>query len=125
MQCLYIRAMENTLAHPALVRPDEPRRRARLLRRRMLYPLLGLVAGAALMLTPTVASADNSSQLTIVGTSDVSDSGLIPNLIGPEFEQAFPQYSFRYIGSATLAAINAVESGADGASMLIVHAASL
>jgi tungstate transport system substrate-binding protein len=96
-----------------------------MLRRLLAVPLLGALATAALLLSPALASADTSSQLTIVGTSDVSDSGLIPNLIGPEFEQAFPQFSFRYIGSATLAAISSAESGAQGASMLIVHAASL
>jgi tungstate transport system substrate-binding protein len=96
-----------------------------MLRRLLAVPLLGALATAALLLSPALASADTSSQLTIVGTSDVSDSGLIPNLIGPGFEQAFPQFSFRYIGSATLAAISSAESGAQGASMLIVHAASL
>jgi hypothetical protein len=68
--------MTNTPALPTkLVRPDEPRRHAGLMRRRLLLPLVSLLAGAALMVTPALASADSSSQLTIVGTSDVSDSG--------------------------------------------------
>ncbi|MBV9338303.1 MAG: hypothetical protein JO243_20650 [Solirubrobacterales bacterium] len=70
-------------------------------------------------------SADTSSTLTVVGTSDVSDSGLIPNLIQPQFQQAFPQFTFKYVGSATGAAIQSAENGTGGPSALIVHAASL
>jgi tungstate transport system substrate-binding protein len=72
-----------------------------------------------------VASADTSSTLTIVGTSDVSDSGLIQNLIEPEFHAQYPQYTFKYVGSATGVAINSAEAGTGGPSVLIVHAASL
>ncbi|HEY5317009.1 MAG TPA: hypothetical protein VIJ20_03455 [Solirubrobacteraceae bacterium] len=88
-----------------------------------------LLASAALLclfLLPAVAAqADNSSSLTVIGTSDVSDSGLVPNLIGPEFEQAYPQFSFKYLGNATLTAINDAEAGTFGPSVLVVHAASL
>lgn len=77
------------------------------------------------MLTPALASADTSSTLTVVGTSDVSDSGLIPNLIQPQFQKAYPQFTFKYVGSATGAAIQAAESGTGGPSALIVHAPSL
>jgi tungstate transport system substrate-binding protein len=89
--------------------------------------LLSLVAAviAVLALLPAAAQADTSNTLTIVGTSDVSDSGLIPNLIGPEFEQAFPQFAFKYLGNATQTAINDAENGSVGASVLIVHAPSL
>jgi ABC-type tungstate transport system permease subunit len=72
-----------------------------------------------------VASADTSSSLTVIGTSDVSDSGLIANVIQPDFQKAYPQYTFKYIGTATGTAISGAESGAQGASALIVHAASL
>jgi tungstate transport system substrate-binding protein len=88
-----------------------------------------LLASAALLcvfLLPAVAAqADTSSTLTVVGTSDVSDSGLIPNLIGPEFQNAYPQFTFKYVGTASGAAITAAENGSDGASVLIVHAPSL
>ena len=88
-----------------------------------------LLASAALLclfLLPAVsARADTSSTLTVVGTSDVSDSGLIPNLIGPEFENAYPQFTFKYIGTASGAAVTAAENGSDSASVLIVHAPSL
>jgi tungstate transport system substrate-binding protein len=95
------------------------------LRRLLALPVLGLVAATVLMLTPALASADSASQLSIVGTSDVSDSGLIPNLIQPQFQAAFPQFAFKYTGSATGTAIQNAESGNGGPSVLIVHAASL
>ena len=78
-----------------------------------------------LLVAPSLASADTSSTLTIVGTSDVSDSGLIPNVIQPQFTKDFPQYTFKYVGSATGAAIQSAENGTGGPSALIVHAASL
>jgi ABC-type tungstate transport system permease subunit len=77
------------------------------------------------MLVPSLASADTASSLTIVGTSDVSDSGLVQNVLQPAFQAAFPQYSFKYTGSATGTAIQSAENGTGGPSMLIVHAASL
>jgi tungstate transport system substrate-binding protein len=95
------------------------------IRRLLALPVLGLLAALALMLTPALASADSASTLSIVGTSDVSDSGLIPNLIQPQFQAAFPQFTFKYTGSATGAAIQTAESGNGGPSMLIVHAPSL
>jgi ABC-type tungstate transport system permease subunit len=91
--------------------------------------LLTLIAAvvAALALLPAAAQADNPNQLTVVGTSDVSDSGLIPNLIQPEFENQYPQFTFKYVGSATGAAIKSAEGTGttSGASALIVHAATL
>lgn len=78
-----------------------------------------------MMIAPAIASADTSSSLTVIGTSDMSDSGLIPNVIQPGFQKQFPQYAFKYIGTGTGNAISQSESGAAGASILIVHAASL
>jgi tungstate transport system substrate-binding protein len=83
------------------------------------------LTAAVLLLAPALASADTSSTLTVIGTSDVSDSGLIPNVIQPGFEKAYPQFTFKYIGTGTGNAIAMAESGAAGASNLIVHAASL
>src|ERR1700761_4923006 len=94
-------------------------------RRLLALPVLGLLAALALMLTPALASADSASTLSIVGTSDASDSGLIPNLIQPQFQAAFPQFTFKYTGSATGTAIQNAESGNGGPSILIVHAPSL
>ena len=92
--------------------------------RRLIAPLAALTA-ALMLLTPSLASADSSSTLTVVGTSDVSDSGLIQHVIQPAFNAAYPQYTFKYIGTATGTAITDAETGAVGASALIVHAASL
>jgi tungstate transport system substrate-binding protein len=102
MHCLYSRGMRKTLAIPA-----------------------GLLAAAALMLAPALASADTASSLTVVGTSDMSDSGLIPNFLQPQFAQQFPQFTFKYVGSATGAAIQSAMNGTGGPSVLIVHAPPL
>jgi tungstate transport system substrate-binding protein len=92
---------------------------------RVAAPVVGLATAAMLLLSPGLAAADSGSTLTVVGTSDVSDSGLIPNLIGPLFQKAFPQYTFKYIGTASGAAITSAETGSQGASALIVHAPTL
>jgi ABC-type tungstate transport system permease subunit len=88
-------------------------------------PILGLVAAAILLIAPALASADTSSTLTVIGTSDMSDSGLFPNVIQTGFQKAYPQYTFKYIGTGTGNAIAQAESGAAGASVLVVHAESL
>jgi tungstate transport system substrate-binding protein len=85
---------------------------------------VGIVALFSAVLVPAVAAqADTSSTLTVVGTSDVQDSGLVPNLITPMFKKAFPQFTLNYVSLGTGAAINFAEAGT--ASALIVHAASL
>jgi ABC-type tungstate transport system permease subunit len=91
----------------------------------MMPTAVGLLTAAALLLLPPLANADNASTLTVVGTSDVSDSGLVQNVLQPQFHAAFPQYTFKYVGKGTGAAITSAESGSDGASVLIVHAPSL
>jgi tungstate transport system substrate-binding protein len=81
------------------------------------------------MVSPTTSRADTSSTLTIVGTSDVQDSGLFTNVLKPDFE-AFYNHAHptapittSYISKGTQAAITVAESGQ--ASALLVHAASL
>jgi ABC-type tungstate transport system permease subunit len=69
------------------------------------------------------ARADTPATLTVVGTSDVQDSGLMPELITPGFEKAYPQFTLKYVSVGTGVAINDAESGV--ASALLVHAASL
>ncbi len=95
-----------------------------LILRRALLLAVGVLLSAFVIHTAS-ARADTSSTLTVIGTSDVSDSGLIPNVIQPGFKKAFPQFTFKYIGTGTGNAIAQAESGAAGASNLIVHAASL
>src|SRR5689334_21729037 len=83
-QCIYSCPMRH-LSHfsrPTARRGDgEPRP---VFRRRLLAaPILLVLAAGAMMVAPAVAGADTSSTLTVVGTSDLSDSGLSPNLIQP------------------------------------------
>jgi tungstate transport system substrate-binding protein len=92
---------------------------------RVAAALAGIAGAAVMMLAPGLASADSSSSLAVVGTSDMNDSGLIPDLIQPQFQAAFPGLTFKYTGSATGTAIQNAESGNGGPSVLIVHAASL
>ena len=117
--------MFKTLSFGRQARRHDRKGRSGATRRLLAVPFLGLVAAAMFLISPALASADTSSSLTVIGTSDVSDSGLIPNVIQPGFEKAFPQYTFKYIGTGTGNAIAQAESGAAGASNLIVHAASL
>ncbi|HEY4829245.1 MAG TPA: substrate-binding domain-containing protein [Solirubrobacteraceae bacterium] len=93
------------------------------LRRPLALPLLGLLTAGMLLLAPALAHA--ATTLTVVGTSDVNDSGLIPNLIKPEFQAAYPAYTLNYVPSATGQAIQSAENGNGSPSALIVHAASL
>jgi ABC-type tungstate transport system permease subunit len=95
------------------------------MRRLLAVPLVGLLTAAFLLVAPSLASADTSSTLTVLGTSDVSDSGLLANVIQPAFNKAYPQYTFKYQGSATGVAVQNAENGTGGPSALIVHAASL
>ncbi len=107
------------------VRRSDPDIRAGASRRLLAAPLLGLIAAAVLLLMPARASADSASTLTVLGTSDVSDSGLIANVIQPGFQAAYPQFTFKYTGSASGTAIQNAENGTGSPSALIVHASSL
>ena len=78
-----------------------------------------------ILLPALAARADTGSSLTGVGTSDVSDSGLMQNVVEPGFHAAYPQFTFKYFGTATGTAITDAETGVDTPSFLIVHAASL
>ena len=100
-----------------------PRRRLDV-RQLLAVPVVSALAVLTLLVAPAVASADSASTLTVVGTSDANDSGLIPNLIQPQFQKEFPQFTFKYLPSATGAAIQAAENGTGGPSALIVHAPS-
>lgn len=79
--------------------------------------------GAGLALRPGPQHTRAASTLTVVGTSDVSDSNLMQSVIQPGFEAAYPQYALSYVSKGTGAAIAYAEAGT--ASALLVHAASL
>jgi tungstate transport system substrate-binding protein len=110
----YIGAMNQTLTIPR-----RPRGSAR---RLLAAPVLGLLTAAVMLLAPSLASADT---LNVIGTSDVSDSGLMQYVIQPVFQAAYPQTTFKYTGSATGTAIGNAKAGTGSPSVLIVHAASL
>ena len=116
------RSALSLLARSALPRRLRPGRDVGQL---LAVPVLSALAVLTLLVAPAVASADSPSTLTVVGTSDLSDSGLEPNVIQPEFNKAFPQFTLKYIGSATGAAIQSAENGNGGPSALIVHAPAL
>jgi tungstate transport system substrate-binding protein len=94
--------------------------------RALFLALIAALATVVAMLSlPALSRADSSSSLTVIGTSDVSDSQLMQQVVEPAFEAAYPQYSISYVGTGTGAAITSAENGTNGASVLIVHAASL
>jgi tungstate transport system substrate-binding protein len=82
-----------------------------------------LVVVAVVLVVRAAAGSGSSSTVTVVGTSDVYDSGLIQNVIKPDFEKAYPQYTLDYVPQGSGAAIDYAEAGS--ASGLLVHAASL
>ena len=93
------------------------RHRSAALLHRRLTPAALLVA-ATLCLAPSLARADSSSTLTVVGTSEVNDSGLMSHVIASAFEGAYPQYTFKFVSSSSSqAAIAAAQAG--GPSVLI------
>ena len=92
---------------------------------RRLLALVGAALLSIVLLPAAAAQADTPSTLTGVGTSDVSDSGLMQNVVEPGFHAAYPQFTFKYFGTATGTAITDAETGVDTPSFLIVHAASL
>lgn len=126
MQHLYS-SQNTTTPRPARLVPwrGTRDRRPDALRGLRAVPLVALLIAAALLLAPAAAGADDSSSLTVVGTSDVSESGLVQNVIQPQFNAAFPGITFKYIGTASGTAITSAETGSQGASVLIVHAPSL
>ncbi|MFT4288547.1 substrate-binding domain-containing protein [Nocardioides sp.] len=91
-------------------------------RRRGLAALLSSVLVAGLLALAAPPARADTTELDIVGTSDVSDSKLF-DYLKPLFEAAYPQYDVSYTGSATLNAITLSKTGNYDA--LMVHAASV
>ncbi len=93
-------------------------------RRRVAIAIGAAVAAlVASVVSSSPAHADDSTTLTVVGTSDVFDSNLIQSVIKPGFEAAFPGVTLNYVSKGTGAAIQYAEAGS--ASALLVHAPSL
>ncbi|GGF33266.1 hypothetical protein GCM10011519_03410 [Marmoricola endophyticus] len=90
-------------------------------RSRTLACAIGLLASVAVSLGVAPAHADDSV-IKVVGTTDVSDSGLVQNVIEPDFEKA-TGIDLQYTPQGTGAAIASAKTGSFSA--LLVHAASL
>jgi ABC-type tungstate transport system permease subunit len=78
-----------------------------------------LIAFAAALLGPVAAQGDPTTGLTVVGSAEPVESGLIHNVLEPEFRLAFPQYSFNYVASSTKNAVALAENGTGGPSVLL------
>ncbi len=96
-------------------------------RRWALLATLTLLLGYGVTAGPSPAHADDSSTLTVVGTSDVYDSNLVQSVLKPGFEayetaKGTP-VTLNYVSKGTSAAIAYAEAGT--ASALIVHAPSV
>jgi len=78
---------------PTTLFPSHPARH-RQGRRYAFAAASALLATTALLAVPGLASADTSKTLTVVGTSDVSDSGLMTTVIQTAFNNAYHQDTF-------------------------------
>ncbi len=87
--------------------------------------LLLLVALVVALVAPVEAQADSASSLEVVGSAEPSDAGLIRNVVQPEFELAFPQYTLKYVASAANTAVTNAEAGAGGPSVLMLDSPAL
>jgi tungstate transport system substrate-binding protein len=93
-------------------------------RRALIVPAVAAAALLQMAVVGVQAAHADPVTLTVVGTSDVSDSGLMGTVIAPGFSAATNgAYAIKYIGEGTGAAIADAEAG-NGAA-LIVHAPSL
>lgn len=90
--------------------------------RRSLLAALALSASATTLAVPAAQGADRVPFI-VVGTSDVSDSGLVANVLEPRFEALYPQYDLQYVAKGTGAALTDARNGLAAAT--IVHAASV
>jgi tungstate transport system substrate-binding protein len=114
-----------------LTNPASPsRRRLSTGSHRALIVLLACLAVLVqFAISPSMSRADDAQNLTVVGTSDVNDSGLFANVLKPGFEAFYNKthptapITISYLPKGTQAAITAAEAGS--ASALLVHAASL
>jgi tungstate transport system substrate-binding protein len=108
--------MQSTRPVRGRTRAGVRHRSAALLHRR--FTPAALLVAATLLVAPSLARADSSSTFTVVGTSEVNDSGLMSHVIASAFEGAYPQYAFKFVSSSSSqAAVAAAEAG--GPSVLI------
>ena len=100
-----------------------PPQNGRQRRRLVALTTAGLAAVSLVGAGLSPAHAADRVALKVVGTTDVSDSKLIQNVIEPDFEAAHPDIDLQYTGQGTGQAIDSAKTGSFSA--LLVHAASL
>src|SRR5262245_37061154 len=84
---------------------------------RRLLLLLGLVMAAV---APTTALA---TDVIVQGTTDIRDAGLLNDVIIPQFQAKYPQYTVKYIAVGTGQALTNAEAGQGDA--VVTHAPTL
>jgi tungstate transport system substrate-binding protein len=103
------------------------------MRRRTFAVLVACITTCGFAAMATVAQAKKAAriELNVWGTSDISDSELMNELIKPKFEKEFKEYGIEYTAVGSGAAINhAVEkedapNEAERVNMIIVHSPTL
>jgi tungstate transport system substrate-binding protein len=89
------------------------------------------VCGFAVMATAAQAKKAARIELNVWGTSDITDSQLLSELIKPKFEKAYKEYGIEYTAVGTGAAINkAIEKEnapveSERVNLIIVHSPTL
>ncbi len=90
--------------------------------------LVALAAVLALGVTGAAASAAQAEIMNVYGTSDISDSALMPNVIKPGFEtysaEHGTKYEIEYHSSGTTQALEEAAKPENKASAVLVHAIS-
>src|SRR4051812_35421333 len=94
--------------------------------RRRVRRLAGVVmAGMAVILTgaPVAGAQQQKRSLIVQSTTSVRDSGVLDQLITPQFEKRFPQYDLRFVAVGTGQAITNARAGQGD--VLIGHSPAL
>jgi tungstate transport system substrate-binding protein len=81
------------------------------------------LALTAVMLGASNAAAPATEDLIVQSTTSVRDSGLLEQLIAPQFKRRFPQYNLKFVAVGTGQAITNARAGQ--ADVLIAHSPAL
>src|SRR3954471_510083 len=82
-----------------------------------------VVAMVASLATAATAGAQQKRPLIVQSTTSVRDSGVLDQLITPQFERRFPQYDLKFVAVGTGQAITNARAGQGD--VLIGHAPAL
>src|SRR6185312_771830 len=72
---------------------------------------IALAAGAVFAAATVPASAQQRRSLIVQSTTSVRDSGLLDQLITPEFKRRYPQYDLKFVAVGTGQAITNARAG--------------